>query len=70
MEKPLRIKDLSTRLGVDPTTVRAWLLAGKGPAHVRTPGGHFRFLDSDEVERWVQSLASQPPHPDAAPRQP
>jgi len=54
--KPLRVRDLANLIGVDPSTVRRWLLNGEGPAHIKTPGGHFLFDDQNALEAWIESL--------------
>jgi hypothetical protein len=56
MKTTMKVKDIANRLGLDPSTVRQWLVAGQGPKHVRTPRGHYRFLDATEVERWIDGL--------------
>lgn len=43
---PLSIKEASTRLGVNPTTLRHWADLGQIRSF-RTPGGHRRFSEDD-----------------------
>jgi excisionase family DNA binding protein len=49
----LNLSEVSTLLGVHPSTVRNWSDLGHLPVH-RTRGGHRRFKRS-EVELWMQS---------------
>lgn len=44
-DRYLRASQVALIFGVDPKTVTRWAKAGKLAA-VRTPGGHYRFLES------------------------
>ncbi len=48
----LTLSQASQRLGIHPTTLRAWVDSGIVKAYL-TPGGHRRFL-SDELEDFIQ----------------
>jgi excisionase family DNA binding protein len=54
--KLITVSEIARRLQVSPGTVRRWLAAGQGPAHVKTPRGHHRFLDGLAVEQWIETL--------------
>lgn len=49
----LSLSDVSERLGVHPSTVRAWSDQGVLPVY-RTQGGHRRFL-LDEINLWLET---------------
>ncbi len=49
----LSLSDVAARLGVHPSTVRAWADQGVLPVY-RTQGGHRRFL-REEIELWKQT---------------
>ena len=53
----LSLKDVAERLGVHPSTVRAWSDQGVLPVY-RTQGGHRRYL-LDEINLWVQTSRQQ-----------
>jgi excisionase family DNA binding protein len=61
----LSLPQAARLLGVSPTTLKRWSADGRLP-HVRTPGGHRRFLRSTvtsfaaSIERW-NGLPSTPP---------
>ncbi len=53
----LSLSDVAERLGVHPSTVRAWSDQGVLPVY-RTQGGHRRYL-LDEINLWVQTSRQQ-----------
>jgi len=54
-EKPLKIRQVAEMVGVDPTTIRRWCAAGKGPEHFKTPGGVLLF-PADAARQWVATV--------------
>jgi predicted DNA-binding transcriptional regulator AlpA len=67
--RPVRVRDLAERIGVDVSTVRRWLANGDGPPHIKTPGGHIIFDDPEALDQWIESLrgpasAIREPRPD------
>ena len=55
MSKSLRLSEVAQDLGVDPSTLRRWCQKGKGPRHIKTPGGTYIFLP-EHVEEWKKGL--------------
>lgn len=53
----LSLSDVAERLGVHPSTVRAWSDQGVLPVY-RTQGGHRRYL-LDEIDLWLQTSRQQ-----------
>ena len=49
----LSLSDVADRLGVHPSTVRAWSDQGVLPVY-RTQGGHRRYL-LDEINLWLET---------------
>jgi excisionase family DNA binding protein len=55
MVKFLNAAQVAERTGISKWTLRYWTRNGQGPAHKRTPGGHYLFRESD-VRRWLSEL--------------
>lgn len=52
--KTLRIKEAAALLGIQPTTLYAWVHTHKVPYH-RHVGGKFTIFFEDELKEWVKS---------------
>jgi len=60
----MRSREVANLVGVDITTFRIWCNQGDGPRGIRTPGGHWRFMQTD-VDQWLRDLQFRPePRPD------
>jgi excisionase family DNA binding protein len=59
MKETLRLPEVAKMIGVEPTTLWRWCEAGKGPRHIRTPGGT-RLFRPEDVDKWLKSLESAP----------
>ncbi len=59
MKETLKLPEVAEEIGVHSSTLRRWCEQGKGPHHIKTPGGTYIFR-TDEVRRWLKSLESEP----------
>jgi DNA-binding transcriptional MerR regulator len=55
MKDVLRIPEVAREIGVHPSTLQRWCVQGKGPRHIKTPGGTHIFRAQD-VASWLASL--------------
>jgi excisionase family DNA binding protein len=67
MNKRLRLPEVAARLGVHPSSLQRWCIQGKGPEHLKTPGGTYIFR-AEDVEAWLASLRPTPQPGDPEPR--
>lgn len=51
--RPITVSAAARVLGVDPSTVRRWCVAGRVPGAYTTPGGHWRL-----PARWARETAT------------
>jgi len=59
MKRTLRLPEVAERIGVHSSTLRRWCEEGKGPRHIKTPGGTYIFR-AEEVEKWLAELEADP----------
>lgn len=59
MKNTLRLPELAERIGIHSSTLRRWCEEGKGPRHIKTPGGTYIFR-SEDVEKWLAGLEVEP----------
>lgn len=62
MKNLLRLPDVARKIGIHPSTLQRWCADGKGPRHIKTPGGTHIFR-VDDVASWLASLQSPDPNP-------
>jgi len=55
----LRLPEVAAAIGVHASTLQRWCASGKGPRHIKTPGGTYIFRPED-VAKWLKGLESAP----------
>lgn len=49
----LKVAQVAKELDLDPRHVRRLASQGLIPSTVKTPGGHYRFINNRELQRWI-----------------
>jgi excisionase family DNA binding protein len=55
MKNTLKLPEVAEQIGVHASTLQRWCAQGKGPLHIKTPGGMHLFR-ADDVATWLKAL--------------